>query len=153
MHEPTIKTLPPIKLVGFGGTFTPETRHGIPALWEKLVPALGAIPNMANGTTFGYCQQADDEGAFNYMACAEVSSLSDVPAGMVAAEVPEQKYAVFAHALGSANIHEDIQPTVQYIWGEWAAQNKLADAPDLERYGPDFHPAPGQVIEFLVPVA
>lgn len=152
--DPIIKTYPAIKAIGLAQTFDQDTRHGIPALWDKLIPQMGAVPNMTDGTTYGLCKGTGGDGAFTYMAGVEVTSLDDVPDGMEGWEIPEQKYAVFTHTLGSENIHEDIQPTVQYIWGSWAetSGHTIANAPDFERYGPDFRPGQGQVIEFFIPI-
>jgi len=152
--KPVIKNHPAIKAIGFAQTFDQDTRGGIPELWDKFIPQMDSIPHITDGTTYGLCKATDKDDSFGYMACAEVQSLDDVPEGMEGWVIPAHKYAVFTHELSSENVHEDIQPTVQYIWGSWAdkAGLTIANAPDFERYGPDFRPGRGQSIEFFIPI-
>jgi len=106
--EPVIKEYPAFKVVGLAKTFDMETRANIPKLWDELVPRFAEIRDAKDGTTYGLCRRVDQPGAFNYMACMEVSGIGDVPEGMEGIEIPAAKYAVFTHTISSGNLHEDL---------------------------------------------
>lgn len=155
LMEPVIKDYPAFKVVGLAKVFDMETRADIPKLWEQLVPRFGEIKHASTGVTYGLCQRVDQPGAFKYMACMEVDSLDDLPEGMEGIGVPAHKYAVFTHTISSGNLHEDLKPTMEYIWGTWAETSDFtySDAPDFERCPPDFDPTRiGQTMEIFVPV-
>ncbi|MGZ4031605.1 MAG: AraC family transcriptional regulator [Tumebacillaceae bacterium] len=113
-----------------------KNNEQIPELWEQFNPRVGEIKNRTDLSTFyGVCIPADD-AKFSYMAAVEVSSLEEVPDGMIGYTIPAQQYAVFTHR-GPV---WTIQDTMQQIYGSWLPQTgyEFAKAPDLEVYGEKF---------------
>jgi len=67
-------------------------------------------------------------------------------------EVPAATYAKFAHR-GPA---QEINHTVNYIYSTWLASSDVRHTygPDLEIYGPDYHPTGADsVIYYAIPIA
>jgi len=74
-----------------------------------------------------------------------------IPVDWSRVRIPEQKYEVF-----SQRDHiSTIRSTRNTIWNAWLlnSEYKVADAPDVERYGEDFNPATGMGgFEIWVPI-
>ena len=152
---PKITEFRALKVIGVGGTFTPETRSNIPQLWGQFIPRLGEVVGTASRVTYGVCFPANEAGEFEYIAAIEVAEDSSVPEGMAARGIPAQRYAVFRHNVSSANLHEDLQPTIDFIWGDWIKTSGYTHvaAPDFELYSDDFDPsAAGAWIDIYVPI-
>ena len=73
----------------------------IPQMWEAFGPRVCEIKNMVTDhLAYGISANMDkDSGEFDYIAGFEVSSVEDVPEGMVSFQVPGGKYAVFSTTL------------------------------------------------------
>lgn len=137
-------------IAGFGRRFEYGAIDGIPLLWQRLQPHLGHIPNEVAGADYGVIVNSDDKG-FDYIAGAEVSDFSGVDEEMMRVRVPAQRYAVFAHRGHITTLRS----TMHAIWREWlpASGFQAADAPLLERYGPEFDPRSGNGgLEIWLPV-
>ncbi|MEO8899899.1 MAG: helix-turn-helix domain-containing protein [Polyangiaceae bacterium] len=121
-------------------------------LWQEFVPRLGEIAHRAMGVCYGVVrqEQADSE-RLEYHAAIEVTEASSPPAGMVALEIPEARYAKFAHR-GPAR---EVDHTVNYIYSTWLAQSGLRHSygPDLEFYGPTYHATDANsVLHYAIPI-
>lgn len=153
--KPKIKEHPAMRIIGIGGTFTSETRSGIPELWGQFIPRMGEAPGAVSMVTYGVCFPPAEDGTFEYMAAVEVDGAAPAPEGMVERQVPAHRYAVFRHHVKSPNLHEDLQPTMDFIWGTWvkSGDQTLAKAPDFELYPADFDPgSPSAWIDIYVPI-
>jgi len=138
---PRLETSKLLLLAGLVARYNQETSAGIPSQWERLQPYLGEVPKQIGETAYGACYNTDDEGNFDYLAGIEVSDFSDVPEGFATLRVPSHKYAVFRQ-----NEHiSTIRRTFSAIWSQWLPESghKPADAPVLERYGPEFSSTTG----------
>jgi predicted transcriptional regulator YdeE len=87
--------------------------------WERLFKesVLTAIPNKADANIVAlYTEYASDkDGAYTYVLGARVSKVENLPAGMVAKEVPAGRYAVFTSERGT------VQKVVVEMWQRvWA---------------------------------
>jgi AraC family transcriptional regulator len=141
LTEPRFETSKPLLLAGIAERYNCEASAGIPSQWQRLQPFLGNIPKQVGQTAYGACYNFDDEGNFDYMCGVEVLDFSDPPEGFTTLRVPAQRYAVFHQREHISTIRSAFAA----IWGKWlpASGHKAADAPTLERYGPEFNPTTG----------
>ncbi len=154
--EPKIVTVDEFNVVGVCSAFNTETKSDIPQLWMKFGPRIGEVANGVGEATYGVCfPGSSDNDRFEYMAAIGVSEVGNIPEGMEARTVPAQKYAVFTHKIGDENLHNDLQGTLQYIWGNWLPNSSYSHvpAPDFELYDARFDPInnTGQ-IDIYVPI-
>ncbi|TIQ94367.1 AraC family transcriptional regulator [Mesorhizobium sp.] len=151
LEPPRFETSRAFLIAGLGERYSCATSAGIPKLWQRFGPYIGNIPGEVPGVAYGVCTNADDAGNFDYVAGVEVSEFSDLPKDFCRVRVPAQKYAVFAHREHISTIRR----TVNTIWNRWlpASGHEIADAPDFERYGPEFDPRSGNGgLEIWVPI-
>jgi AraC family transcriptional regulator len=123
---------------------------GIPAQWQRFGPYLGNVPGQAGETAYGVRYNSDDSG-LDYMCGVEVGEFSQLPPELSRVRVPANRYAVFTHR-GHISA---IRSTWHTIWNKWLPKSghALADAPDFERYGPQFDPRTGSgEVEIWVPI-
>lgn len=135
--EPKFVETEEFKVIGLMANFNDDTKKGIPELWSIFGPRMGEVTARIEGTTYGVCfPTALDEENFDYMAAVPVENFETVPEGMVARTVPAHKFAVFTHKTGDDSLHNDLQKSVQYIWGTWLPNSgyEHAKVPDFELY-------------------
>jgi AraC family transcriptional regulator len=141
LAPPRFETTKPLLLAGLVARYDAQASAAIPSQWEKLQPFLGHVPKQVGRTAYGACYNPDTEGNFDYMCGVEVADFSDLPDGFTTLRVPAQRYAVFRQPEHISAIRR----TLSAIWGKWLPESghKPADAPTLERYGPEFDGATG----------
>jgi len=141
LAAPRFEVHAPTTFAGLTDHFPCNSPQGIPALWQKLVPYLDHIPGRVDHAAYGVVFNVDAEDNFDYMAGIEVKNPGSLPQGFQTLQVPQQKYAIFAHKGHIAAI----RAAIAYIWNDWlpASGHKAAKAPMLERYPPEFDPATG----------
>jgi AraC family transcriptional regulator len=141
LAPPHFETSKPLLLAGLNARYNQQTSAGIPSQWERLQPYLGNVPKQMGHTAYGACYNTDEEGNFDYLAGIEVSDFSDVPPEFATLRVPSHKYAVFRQGEHISAIRRAFSA----IWSKWLPESghKPADAPVLERYGPEFNPVNG----------
>jgi AraC family transcriptional regulator len=119
-----------------------RNEHGeITALWERdLLPRLGELaPLRPNRDCYGlerWPVPPLPEGAFEYIAGVEVTSLDSLPPGMVGVTVPARTYAVEV-----AQGPSDIARVWSHVLGEWLVQAEgyvRAGGYCFEHYPPTF---------------
>ena len=154
--EPRLADRPAFHVIGMAGHFTPATTSHIPELWERFARGpMDTIPHRRGHHTLGICVDADPgatEAGFTYVAAIEVARIDDVPDGMIALRVPENRYAVFMHTGHISRLPD----TVKQVWGHWlpAAPYTHVPAPDFELYDERWDPATGAgEIDVYVPIA
>lgn len=108
----------------------------IPALWEKFYKEhiLDQIPNKISFDVYGLYTDYEEDYTKPYsliIGCM-VSSLEQIPEGMVGKKIPAAKYAVFT-AKGA--FPESLIRTWNEIWKTPLARKYLCD---FEWYGPRF---------------
>jgi len=151
LEPPRFETSRPLLIAGLGERYSCETSAGIPMQWQRFAPYIGNIPGEVPGIFYGVCLNGDDAGNFDYVAGVEVTDFSDLPKDFHRVRVPAQKYAVFSHREHISMIRR----TVNTIWNNWlpASGHEIADAPEFERYGPEFDARTGNGgLEIWVPV-
>lgn len=139
---PRFESAPLLLIAGIGQRHAMSGAPAIPLQWQRLVPWLGgAIPGQKGDVTYGVCANADDDGAFDYIAGVEVERFADMPAEFATVRIPARRYAVFTHTGHVSNI----SATFQHAWGVWlpSSGEKAADAPMFERYDARFDPMTG----------
>jgi AraC family transcriptional regulator len=141
LAPPRFETIKPLLLAGLVARYNQQTSAGIPSQWERLHPYLGDLPKRVDEAAYGACYNTDEEGNFDYIAGVEVRDFSDVPEKFATLRVPAHRYAVFRQ---SEHISA-IRRTFSAIWSKWLPEcgHKPADAPVLERYGPEFNSVNG----------
>jgi AraC family transcriptional regulator len=151
LEPPRFETSRPFLIAGLGERYSCETSAAIPMQWQRFGPYIGNIPGETGNFAYGVCVNGDDAGNFDYIAGVEVSDFSDLPKEFSRVRVPAQKYAVFAHREHISTIRR----TVNTIWNKWlpASGHEISDAPEFERYGPEFDPRSGNGgLEIWIPV-
>ncbi len=147
---PRLEHGPVLLIAGLGERYSFETNAGIPAQWQRLVPML-PLPGQVGHTTYGVCCNADGAGQFDYIAGVEVRDFADLPPGLARIRLAARRYAVFTHE-GHVS---GMRATVHSIWNRYLPGSGLAvaDAPDFERYGPQFDGRTGLGgVEIWIPV-
>lgn len=141
LAAPRIESHAPMLLAGFTERFHCEAPAGVPALWQRLNAHGGTIDGQIGKAAYGACFNADDAGNFDYMAGVPVGDFDDLPDGFGRLRVPAGTHAVFARGDHIAGI----RGVFATIWERWLPQSgrEVADAPVLERYGPEFNPMTG----------
>jgi AraC family transcriptional regulator len=154
---PRIAHRPAFHVVGMAGHFTPATTSRIPELWQRFMEGpIDTIPHRRGHHTFGICLDGDpstiDEVGFTYLAAVEVERVAVVPAGLIAATIPANTYAVFTHVGHISRLSD----TVKQVWAHWLPSSPHAhvSAPDFELYDERWDPRTGEgEIDVWVPVA
>jgi AraC family transcriptional regulator len=155
---PRIEELPPRLVVGierpFISALSPKRNNHlvIPQLWQDFGPHIGSISNRVGQLVFGcvFCDEGT-EAQCRYLACVEVSSVAEVPKGMVRRELSGGKHAVFTHKGSMSRIDR----TLGYVYGSWLPRSgeRLRSAPEVEIYGDKFDPeSPESEMEFCLPI-
>ena len=151
LEPPRFETSRPFLVAGLGERYSCETSAGIPRQWQRFAPYIGSIPGEVPGVFYGVCLNGGDAGNFDYVVGVEVKDFSDLPKDFYRVRVPAQKYAVFSHREHISTIRR----TVNTIWNKWlpASGHEIADAPEFERYGPEFDAHTGNGgLEIWLPV-
>jgi predicted transcriptional regulator YdeE/DNA-binding transcriptional MerR regulator len=123
----------------------------IGGLWDEFVPRIPEIRHLQPGpeVSYGICSP-HPSGLIDYIAALPVTTLEDIPVGMVGKQISAQTYVVFP-AYGLA----DIGPTYHMILEEWlpASGYKPVDGSDFEYYPETFNPYdPKSVVYIYFPV-
>ncbi|MDN2711809.1 AraC family transcriptional regulator [Janthinobacterium sp. SUN118] len=136
LEAPRFEHAPALLLAGLVERYRAETSAGIPALWQRFLPHVAPA-----SVVYGVCCNNDDAGNFDYLCASEVADFSSVPDGWTRLRIAPRRYAVFRHRGHISTI----RATWHTLWNAWLPQSGLeaADAPDFERYGPQFDPASG----------
>jgi AraC family transcriptional regulator len=146
-----IETTGPMLFVGLAGHHAFSAIQGIPAQWQRFMPAFGDIPDKCDPIPVGVSLAIDQDGDFEYLCAAQVSQASAVPREFVQLAVPAQRYAVFQHRDHVVTIRS----TYAAIWNHWlpATGGIAFEAPILERHNRTFDPTTGLGgLEIWVPV-
>jgi len=152
LEPPRFVTSPELLIAGLSARYTVETNQGIPALWQRFGPHIGHVPGQVGATSYGVCCNFDHDGSFEYVAGVEVARFADLPDGFRTIRLPARKYAVFSHR----DHISAIRATHYTIWNKWLPESghEIADAPNFEKYGPDFDPSTGTgLTEIWLPLA
>jgi AraC family transcriptional regulator len=147
--EPRFIELPEKKVVGLGAKFisirSPERNNStvIPALWDRFIKRIGAIPNKIGRGAMGLVEELpaaerSHPDELLYIAGAEVSSFEGAPAGMVHRVIPAGRYALFTHK-GKLS---GLERTMNYICGQWmpSCGLRFRKEAQLEVYDERFNP-------------
>lgn len=138
-------------IAGLDERYSCESSKAIPGQWQRFASHDGTIPGQRGKVAYGLCHEADDDGNFNYLTGVEVDDATRVPRDLATVQLKAQRYAVFAHREHISTIRR----TVHTIWSQWLPQSghEVAEAPNFERYGPEFDPRTGLGgIEIWIPL-
>jgi len=121
-------------------------------LWNGFIPHSQNIKHTVPDIYYGLISQTES-GQLSYMACIEVTKISDVPENMTSETLPPQQYAEFEHN-GPVDV-ESVNNTISYIYSSWLLRSNMRHTfkPDIEIYGPDFKPnSDKSLIHYAIPV-
>jgi AraC family transcriptional regulator len=125
----------------------------LPPLWGAFLARLEGVAQRVPGACYGVVRQAGaGSEQLEYHAAVEVTDVASLPDGMVSLEVPAGTYARFEHR----GLAENIDHTVSYAYATWLPQSgrRHTYAPDLEVYGPRYHPtSEDSVFHYAIPIA
>ena len=141
----------PMHFVGISGRYAFSAIEGIPAQWQRFMPAFRDIPDKCEPIPVGISLAIDQDGDFEYLCAAQVSQPPAALHKFVRLSVPEQRYAVFQHRDHVVTIRS----TYAAIWNHWlpATGGTACEAPILEQHNPTFDPMTGLGgLEIWVPV-
>lgn len=141
-----IMTLPAFRAVGLR-IRTTSFSNDIPALWQRFMPFMDAIPTSTPGISYGLMGEHHADGTFTYMAALAVADDVVVDHTLDTWLVPAQRYAVFeAHidTLGETfgTIHGELMPASGLQYGQ---------GPSFEYYGPEFD-TPAQTLHIYIAI-
>jgi AraC family transcriptional regulator len=154
--QPRIITREAEMVVGMGGSFQQGDSDSIGKLWDSFIPRTEEIAK-SKPYAIGLCTPKHpsipvaDGDHFVYIAGLPVESADGMPPGMVSAELPAGRYAVFTHK-GPISA---IKSTISYIWGTWLPKSEYAhrEAPDFELYDERFSPnSADSEFDFYIPI-
>lgn len=156
--EPKIIEFNETKVIGMKCTTT-LINNTIPQLWDDYMKRFPEIPNKSSERVcYGIClpmewdcQKDGDHTPFDYLAAHPVTSLEEIPEGMIAHIIPPGKYATFIHRGPLDNLGE----TYENIFSKWMRDYELEydKREQLEVYDHRFKFGhPDSILEILVPV-
>ncbi|STQ89519.1 MerR family transcriptional regulator [Iodobacter fluviatilis] len=149
MQTPEIITRAAFRVIGLA--WSPKDEGSIPEMWGRFLQREHEIADLRPGSSYGLCQPLAD-GQWRYLAALEVAADAPVPDGMVALEVPEQRYARFEHIGPVSGIAE----TFRSIHSSWlpAAGLKALDSIEFEYMDQRFLAPdhPDSVTELFIPI-
>jgi len=126
---------------------TDGAEASVVAQWQRFLDA-PPLPGRVGTALYGVMCGGDASG-FEYLCGVEVASLAELPEGAGRMRVPPQRYAVFEHTGGAA----DLRATWQGIFAWLASGNyDSAHKPDFELYQPPASPLTGGAAEVWVGV-
>ena len=136
LAAPRFETRGPLLIIGLGERYSCESSAAIPSQWQRFLPSFGHVPGQLDDVAYGVVCNADSEGNFDYICGVEVRDFSKTPAEFARVRIPAQRYAVFHHRDHVSGIRN----TMTAIFTQWlpSSGHEIADAPNLERYGPEF---------------
>jgi AraC family transcriptional regulator len=152
LEQPRFENGKTLLVAGLSERYDCDSSKAIPSQWQRFVPYIGNIPGQIGGTAYGVCCNSDEEGNFDYICGVEVADFSELPPELARLRIPARRYAVFTHRDHISTIRR----TVNTIWNKWLPESgyEVADAPDFERYGPEFDPESGTGgVEIWIPLA
>lgn len=117
-------------------TTNQDAANSIPALWQKFFTIKDSIPNKVEpeviyGMYTDYQNREKDiqKTRYTLIVGCEVTSLNEIPSGMVGITVPEQTYQVFS-------VNGPPEKAVFETWQQiWKTPIDRAFTYDFERYG------------------
>lgn len=142
LPPPRFEMLEPTVFAGLVERYACQAPGGIPHQWQRFQPYLGQLSLQASEAAYGVCYNFDEEGNFDYLCGVAVKDTRGLPAEFQTFSTARQKYVVFRHRGHVAGI----RATFSAIWSDWFPTSgyQAAQAPTLERYGPEFDPRTGE---------
>ena len=93
--EPEIGDHPERKVVALSGDFTMDTRHEIPALWNRFFSQPFDVDTHIPGAMYGVSYGMDGQGGFSYGVGVEAENPTNLPEGACVITLSKGTYAVF----------------------------------------------------------
>lgn len=109
---------------------------------------IAKIPNKINGNILAVYTdyEGDFRGSYSWILGAEVSSLDEIPAGLVGKVIPESNYAIFTT---KGEFPEGLIATWGAIWQSDLPRSYTAD---FELYSSDFDPSTNPEVKVYIAI-
>ena len=143
LGPPRIVQAAAVRAVGVSRRYSFDKVIGIPIQWETFMcTQYGQIPHRVDGIPIGIQKPAEDEGGFDYICAAEVTTFGQLPHDLLRIEISSRRYAVFEHRGHVSTLFD----TYAAIWNEALHEygGVPAQAPVIERHSPSFDPQTGE---------
>lgn len=130
-----------VRAVGLARRHGFDSLIGIPIQWQDFMARGDRIAHCCACPPSGFAYPADDAGTFEYVCAVEVDAVGPIPTGLIAIDLPPQRYAVFEHRAHVSSIFDSYAAIWSQVLPErgWAP----AEGPAIERHLPAFDPATG----------
>jgi AraC family transcriptional regulator len=144
LETPRFEDGKPLRIAGLQERLT-DNADNIPALWQRFVPYIGKVPGQVGHIAYGVTlfKGGGSRDCEYYLAGAEVSDFSGLPAELSQLRIPAHKYAVFPHLDHVSRLWN----TIDAIGRKWLPNSGYeiaADAPGFfERYTEEFNSQTG----------
>jgi len=151
LSPPRFAEHPAVSVAGLSQRYDQQTKHQIPALWQRFVPYMGNIPGEVGSTSYGLCRNYGAGGSFDYVCAVQVAGSPSLPAELTTVEIPRTTYAVFAHTEHISAIGL----TWMAIFSQWLPVSgcTLEGEPNFEVYTDQFDPRSGTgLVEIWIPL-
>jgi AraC family transcriptional regulator len=124
----------------------------LPALWAQFLQRAGEVKHVVGDLFYGVVRQLrDDTDQLKYFAAVQVSELAELPAQMVATQLPAACYAQFRHR----GFPKAVDTTVNYIYSSWllGSGQRHTGGADLEIYGVEYQAdSPQSMFQYAIPI-
>jgi AraC family transcriptional regulator len=132
---PRFETKPAMQLVGMEIKNTMDQKE-IEGLWDNFIKRLNEVKNVVGEGSYGVTMFTDKSGEYTYIACVTVSSVENLPSGMVTNKIPASEYAVFEYK-GDMT---DLDKTYAAVFSNWLPKSgyNIASPNIIEYYGSKF---------------
>jgi len=116
--------------------------------WFFKENILAKIPNQISGNILALYTdyEGDYTKPYSWILGCEVSSLNEIPQGLVGKEITESKYAVFT------SVGEFPQGLIAAWQAVWKAELCRSYTSDFEVYHPDFHPQKNPEVKVYIAI-
>ncbi len=133
-------------------TSNEEMPSQVNAHWGRFYSEfLHKIPNRVDGSVLALYTdyEGDYTKPFSYIVGCEVSSLDEIPEGMVGRVIPQSEYALFTT---DGPFPKCMIDTWQKIWHAEKSDIRRTYTNDFELYGPDFDPGKNPKVAIYIAV-
>ncbi len=133
-------------------TSNKEMPSQVKAHWDRFFQEFfPKIPNRVDGSILALYTdyEGDYTKPFSYIVGCEVSTLEDIPEGMVGRGIPQTEYALFKT---EGPFPQGVIDTWHKIWKLEKSDIKRTYTNDYEFYGPDFDPIKNPQVSIFIAV-
>lgn len=152
--ETRIINLPAMRVVGMAYVGKNENAE-IAAMWGQFTRRFDEVPGkICPSVKLGVCGDAQEGGAFRYVAGFQVDADALVPHGMAVFDVPAATYVVVTQRGVLSDEQNGLSAALDFVYREWLPQSgyQRAATPDLEWYDERFSDREDSEMDVYTPI-